>query len=68
MYLSFELVESHVFDRDERAGGTIQLSIKYTPDIIYLGEKIGYFESLPEREPVRVGKAQSKNIFSCFDR
>jgi hypothetical protein len=34
-----------------------------------MGEKLGVFESLPERQPVKVykGVAESKNVFSCID-
>jgi len=62
--------DTYVFDSGEKPCGKIQFSVKYTDDQSYMGEKMGIFESLPEKEPlqiVREGASHSRNFCNCLD-
>ena len=49
MYIVIILDETHIFDALDKPCGKLRFSIKYFSDQLYLGEKIGIFESYPEQ-------------------
>lgn len=70
MYLIIlKLDEVKAFDSDGKSAGVVSLKVRYDKTQLYQGEKIGVFESLPQKAPVTIyqGRCATKNLFSWMD-
>ena len=61
--------ETRLFNREETPSGTLTFHITYIRGQLYMGEIVGEFETLPQKEPVPVfaGIGETRNLFNYFD-
>lgn len=56
MYPSRYLDEAIIYNEQEKPAGILTFLIVYVPTQLFMGEKIGDLESIPQKEPVRFYK------------
>jgi hypothetical protein len=49
MYLHIKSVESQVFDKDEKAVGSLVFNVRYNKTQLYCGEKVSNLDTIPQR-------------------
>lgn len=69
MYPNIYLDEAIIYNDQEKPAGSLLFSIVYVASQLFMGEKLGDLESIPQKEPVRFykGSCESKNAFSFLD-